>query len=396
MTNKKYKILIVDDNNENIKIVGSVLRKANYQIGIAFDGQQALDVLRGTAKYDLVLLDVNMPVMDGFETCKQIRKDKDIENIPILFLTALNEMENIVMGFGIGGQDYISKPFDPKELLARVKTHIELRSVKKELKQERDSLEDKVKKRTDELRSAYQQLQELNRELKAANAELEYMDQVKVDFLSIISHEINTPLNGIIGFTNILKQKNDNEEFDNLLGYLEASAQRLENFAQNSLLITELRTHSKKINKSKINLYDLVNELISSYSEQKIRTIFSSQNNDSEILADHQLLSKALSLLFNNSFRYTPIQNIISVYIQKERDNYLSLIIEDNGLGFPDRILNSPFKYFENNSDKYHDGSTGLGLALVKLIMDVHSAKINLSNREQGGAKVKLTFKEKI
>ena len=199
--NKEYifKILVVDDNPKNIQVIGSLLREVGYSVGFAFDGQQALTLLNKTNDYDLVLLDVNMPVMNGFETCRAMRRNGNLMDIPVLFLTALNEINDVVSGFDAGGQDYITKPFNSEELLSRVKTHIELKHAKDQLKLVNQWLEEKVQERTKELQQA-------NSKLEAANRELQALDKAKSDFLNIISHEINTPLNGIVGFVDILKR----------------------------------------------------------------------------------------------------------------------------------------------------------------------------------------------
>lgn len=124
---QRFKVLIVDDNPKNIQVIGNILQVKNYIIGYATDGKQALNLLQKSPDYDIVLLDVNMPVMNGFEVCIEIRKDELLKNIPIIFITALTEVENVIKGFNIGAQDYITKPFKAKELLVRINTHLMLK-----------------------------------------------------------------------------------------------------------------------------------------------------------------------------------------------------------------------------------------------------------------------------
>lgn len=389
MSNKKYNILVVDDNSENIKVIGSILRKSNYQVGVGFNGVQALDLLRRNVEYDLILLDVNMPKMDGFETCVRIRQAKDIEDIPIIFITALNETDNIVKGFESGGQDYITKPFNAQELLVRVQTHLELRSVKQELEKEKKGLEERVNIRTIELKEAYEKLELLNDELKRSNIELENLDQIKVDFLRILSHEINTPLNGIVGFTNILRQENTNSELYEMLNYLEISANRLEKFAEVSLLITELRTNNI-VNKVETNIVSLVENIVSEFNTEDGRIKVHSDNQEYNMFCDIKLITRAFNLLIDNSLKFSPSDSTILVNFTNV-DNSLICKIKDKGHGFAENILNNPFRLFRMGMN-HIDGSTGLSLALVKLIIDKHSAKIDLSNDESGGAVIKITF----
>lgn len=121
-----FRILIVDDTPKNIQILGKILRDEGYQINVAQDGKQALNVL-SKVDLDLILLDIMMPEMDGFETCQHLKSDPETQEIPVIFLTAKTEVEDIVKGFELGAVDYISKPFQIPELLARVRTHLQLR-----------------------------------------------------------------------------------------------------------------------------------------------------------------------------------------------------------------------------------------------------------------------------
>ena len=131
--NKKYSVFIVDDNQKNIQVIGNVLQEAGYDVGFAINGKQALSILQKNNAYDLVLLDIDMPVMNGFEACVEIRKDEKLKDLPIIFLTAFSDSDNLVKGFDLGAQDYITKPFNSRELLVRVKTHVELKCQREQL-----------------------------------------------------------------------------------------------------------------------------------------------------------------------------------------------------------------------------------------------------------------------
>ncbi|MBU1172721.1 MAG: response regulator [Proteobacteria bacterium] len=121
-----FSILIVDDEAENIKLLGSLLKENGYEAEFAMDGEKALTWLM-SKPFDLVLLDVMMPGMNGYDVCRTIKSHLSLKHIPVLFLTAKTETEDIVMGFEVGGSDYITKPFKPPELLARVKMHVEMK-----------------------------------------------------------------------------------------------------------------------------------------------------------------------------------------------------------------------------------------------------------------------------
>jgi len=119
-------ILVVDDNQENLRVVSNYLKESGFKIALAMNGEEALKIL-SSDKIDLILLDVMMPGMDGFEVCGKLKQDQKLKDIPIIFLTAKTETEDIVKGFQAGGVDYITKPFRKEELHARVNCHVELK-----------------------------------------------------------------------------------------------------------------------------------------------------------------------------------------------------------------------------------------------------------------------------
>jgi adenylate cyclase len=126
------RILVVDDTTENLQVIGAILRKSGYQLSIAKSGQQGLDIAARTPP-ELVLLDITMPEMDGFEVCEKLKADPVLKDIPVIFLTASNEAGSVVRGFEIGAVDYITKPFNAAELLSRVNTHLQLRAARQKL-----------------------------------------------------------------------------------------------------------------------------------------------------------------------------------------------------------------------------------------------------------------------
>ena len=129
----EFKILIVDDNPKNIQVVGNLLRLEGHPTAFAFNGKQALEMIK-TDNYDLILLDIMMPEMDGFEVCEALKKEERTKDIPVIFLTAKADMDSIVKGFDLGAFDYVTKPFISQELLARVRSRLKMKSLNDELK----------------------------------------------------------------------------------------------------------------------------------------------------------------------------------------------------------------------------------------------------------------------
>jgi len=189
MYNGQLNIFLVDDRQENIQVLAPLLLAENYEVLVAYSGLEALEKVE-EVKPDLILLDVNMPGIDGYETCRRLKSSPSTADIPVIFLTAQSNQDSIQAGFDAGGVDYVSKPFNRSELMSRIKTQLSL-------KMHSDHLEQLVSERTFALKEA------LNCAEKA--------DRLKTEFLANMSHEIRTPLNAIVGFSDILKEQLEKE-----------------------------------------------------------------------------------------------------------------------------------------------------------------------------------------
>jgi len=386
-TLKDFKILAVDDNLKNIQVIGSILTEANYEVGFAMDGKQALDLLLDSNDYDLVLLDVNMPVMNGIETCKAMHRNKLLREIPVIFLTALNEPDSILAGFDAGGQDYVIKPFNAKELISRVKTHLDLKRSKDQLKMVNQWLEIKVKERTNELQLA-------NAELEVANNELILLDKVKTDFLEKLSHEIRAPLAGIMGFISVLKDSINPSELFELLKYLDVSAARLERFTTISLLITELRTKTSAIMREDIFVGELIEFVTQRQAEQiqlrNMSVIVEGLPDAITISGQRNLLEICFENLLDNALKYSPSGSKFSISIKSEEGQTICTFA-DQGRQFTEETLSKIYEMLSRN-DKSFEENEALDIALVNLIMEVHLGKMEVSNNENGGATIRLIF----
>ena len=182
-------ILVVDDTPANVQLLVRMLADRGYSVRAALSGELALQAARESPP-DLILLDINMPGMNGYEVCEQLRADEILRDIPVIFLSALNETGDKVKAFSVGGVDYVTKPFQLDEVYARVETHLKLLRLQRQLNDHNESLELLVAQRTHELALAYERVQALSR--------------LKNDFMSMISHEVRTPVNGVLGLGDLL------------------------------------------------------------------------------------------------------------------------------------------------------------------------------------------------
>ena len=372
-----HRILVVDDNKTNVQALASLLSEKGYHIEYALNGPEALQLV-ARENFDLILLDIKMPMMDGFEVCINIKSDVSKREIPIIFLTANTDSENLQKAFEIGGQDYVSKPFDSGELLSRVKTHIELKAIKDKLFEVNKWLEEKVEERTTELEKANKRLLEI--------------DKAKSQFLRIISHEIRTPLNGVLGALSLINESDFSEDSIGFLGILKTSANRLEEVSNNALDISRLNTYGEKaIRLEKANIKEIISYNVNNFqreaTEKRISIIQSIDIDNELINIDTKHFSTCLSCVLDNAIKYSPYQGSVLINVLNEANN-IFIIIKDEGFGFNNEFDMNTIKSSENG--KQLDKNPGLGLVLARLIIKAHGGILENGNNEDNGAFVKI------
>src|SRR5260370_8558297 len=209
----KASVMVVDDSPANVKWGEEMVQERGYQVGSFPRGRLALGAAAKNPP-DLILLDINMPEMDGYEVCKQLKIDGSLAQIPVIFLSALDETADKVKAFRSGGVDYVTKPFQVDEIRARVETQIELHKLQRSLQLHNSHLEELVGARTRELADAY--------------TRLKILERAKSEFLNLISHEFRTPLNGLLGIGElILDELDSSPERHELRDMFEQSRRRI-------------------------------------------------------------------------------------------------------------------------------------------------------------------------
>jgi two-component system, sensor histidine kinase and response regulator len=380
-----FYILMVDDNPKNLQLLGSTLRNEGYRLEFATNGSAALNWIQ-KANFDLILLDVMMPELSGFDVCKEIRTNEKYENVPIIFLTAKTDKESVIEGFEFGAQDYITKPFDTAELLARVKTQLELKYSKEELIRFNQNLEEIVKERTKELQQAMS-------DLVVANEKLLILDKAKSEFLHIISHEIRTPLNGIKGSLEMIRDNAEESSIKNLFHILDASVNRLEKFSIIALKITQL-----KIGKYKPDLQPIPCKLIINTALKKVDNALRNksisiqnniENNEEAVWCDFEAFSGSLVSIIDNAVKYSPVNSKIELTTIKNEKLFF-IKIKDEGPGFSNKAQENLFQLFAPG-EKHVNENEGLELALAKLILDAHKGSLDIENLTKG-AEVTLSL----
>lgn len=376
-------ILIVDDFLKNIQVLGTTLRENGYEIEYATGGEKALELIE-KYDFDLILLDIMMPAIDGYEVCRRVRQEMKNLDIPIIFLTAKTDKESLIQGFKVGGQDYITKPFDPNELLARVQTHLELRKSRILLEDANTNLEENVALRTKELRQA-------NIELEEANKKLNKLNVAKSNFLSLISHEIRTPLNGICGFADVLQMMLKETEYAEYVNAIMDSADRLENFAEKALLFTELSSTYENIESKEEDVIAIIkeaSEAISNSHKNEMEITYHADDKPILIKCNAELIDNAARNIVENCHKFANAKCDITFSVNEDNCN---ITFKDDGIGFNDEILKNGFSLLECDIEQA-DQNTGIGMSIVDRIIDLHDGKLIYGNNEDKGAFVTFSF----
>jgi signal transduction histidine kinase len=352
----------------------------NYHIALATSGKQALDFIENI-KFDIILLDIMMPKMDGFEVCNILKSNEATRSIPVIFLTAHSDTDNIIKGFEMGAVDYITKPFNDKELIKRVETQIELKKKTEQLVDFNKRLEEKVKIRT----------AELNIERKKA----EIANRAKTLFLANMNHELRTPLNSIMGFTSLLESTNLNKEQAGYTDIIMNSSHDLLKIITEILEYTNIDSTIKEINRTKVNPAVMIDEAIGSLRIQAIRKglhiITQIPEHLPDIIADELKIKQILISLISNAIKFTPAGKIeISAKLENENDEeaHLVITVSDTGVGIdPDKIdfiFEEFFQIDETFTRQY--GGLGLGLSLAKGLATVINGTISAESEVGKGS----------
>lgn len=353
----RYRILIVDDTPANIEMLYAILQP-EYAINVATNGQDAVQLAANNPP-DLILLDIVMPGMDGYETGVALKANPKTTNIPIIFVTALNSNNDEEKGFDIGAVDFITKPFNPAIVLARVKTHLALYNQNKEL----DSL---VRKRTAELSKAKE----------AAEA----ASQAKSLFLANISHELRTPLNGILGMAQLLEGSQLNSAQKELLKFLNQSAVRLGSLVTSLLELSHIETDTLRIDKKPTRLREALRPLLDVIQTQaQLKSLkFSFSYADAipeQLLCDPGCLKQILTNVLSNAVQYTQKGSVTLTVAphggaQEQSSRFINILftVQDTGIGIPKEAIKHIFKSFtiaEDFMTKEFSGA-GLGLSITR------------------------------
>jgi signal transduction histidine kinase len=350
-------ILIVDDTAENLRLLTNMLGDKGFEVRPVTSGRQALQAAERSAP-DLVLLDITMPEMDGYEVCRRLKEHAALRDIPVIFLTALTDTADKLKAFGAGGVDYISKPFQIDEVLARVKAHIALRRAQKELAEN------------------YERLREL--------------EKVRDHLVHLIVHDMRSPLAIIMGNLDLMQMLEEDKLSPEAAVRLNSAAQGVRNLTNmtNDLLdVSKMEEGKLTLKLARCDVVALAREVAEGISTlDTSRTITVDGDGPVQASCDAGIVQRIFQNLLSNAVKHTPDGSTVRVTAVEAGDKVRISVI-DSGPGVPAEAREKIFEKFgavETRSDqKYH--SVGLGLAFCKLAVQAHGGRIGVDDGEKGG-----------
>jgi len=365
-------ILIVDDNPTNLKVLYEYLTEQRHHVLVAEDGETAIEQAQYSLP-DLILLDVMMPGIDGFETCRRLKEIAATREIPVIFMTALADTPFIVNGFTVGAVDYLTKPLQHEEVKVRIASHVQIRRLQKELRKEI------------EVRLLAE------RELRQANAD-------KDRFFEIISHDLKNPMNGALHFSEVLleaaREKKDPtlEEIAKIVHESTTSVSRLVfdllEWAENQMSRIEVQPKS-------LDLGDLLQRniaLAGILARQKQINIVNKVGAPVRIHADERTIDTVIRNLLSNAVKFTPVGGQVEIAARTE-DKEVTVSITDSGVGITSKNLLNLFQLGEKVSTYGTGGETGtgLGLLLCKEMVDKNGGRIWAESKTGKGSTFSFT-----
>ncbi len=362
------KILMVDDNPGNLDILMDMLKGEGYQISVATSGEMALKAVDHQLP-DLILLDVMMPGIDGFETCEKFKNDPVTKSIPIIFLSAKTDSTDIVKGFQVGGLDYVIKPFNQEEVLVRIRTQLLLT-------QTLNKNEYLVKN----LKEAIQNMESAQQESLA-----------KSKFLGRMSHELRTPLNAIIGLSQVLSMKKINpldEENRRSVDDITTAGKHLLNLVCQVLEMNRLDSEETHWDFEKTSLVPIINEEVAGMgglAEGQGVDVINSIDKDCEIFVngDSDKIKKVFSNVLDNAIKYNKNGGEVTLNLTQEDPKKVCIAIRDTGDGIPEdkyEKIFEPLYRLENHVENCIDG-VGVGLAVVKKFMTIMNGRVYVESK---------------
>lgn len=375
MSNLTGSILIVDDTNTVRRILRFALEKAGHQVTEAVDGIDALSKINKLS-FDLILLDMQMPRMDGFEVLQTLKSDETSLNLPVIVISANDELESAVRCIELGAVDYLTKPFNSTLLHARVQSSLE-------------------KKRLHDKEVAQQ------KELESLYIELKEADQAKDEFVAMVAHELRNPINGLMAGHKILERlNNEAAPQKQVLSSMFFAIDSLHLLVADLNDVSQIESGNVSMTFAEVEIDGIIDRVVSSLQHK-----IDAKQHELSVEVDEHLglicgdsfrITQILTNLLSNAIKYTPEQGQLSLVAKTDATNprFLSLTVEDSGVGMSQKALDRVFeKYYRVKDDKtINEEGIGLGMFITKTLIEKHGGSIHIESELNQGTAVHITL----
>lgn len=356
-------ILVVDDNPANVRLLADILLTQGHRVFETVSGELGLEVALVDPP-DLILLDVNMPDMDGYEVCARLKAHDRTRHIPVMFISALNQTENVVRGFEVGGIDYITKPFRYSEILARVASQLTLVRQRREI----------------------EAMHELDRQ------HYESLGAMKTQFISMATHDLRNPLNVIRGYVALLRHLPTEQTslLDECVEGIEHSVEKMQALVSEMLDLAKMERRAGLV-MTPVSLNSFLAETVDAFqmiaAEKGVQLAFRQPTEDAVIQIDKTRMTRAMDNLISNAIKYTPAGGRVEVVAQVG-SSYVLIHVIDTGIGVSQEDLPHLFEAFYrvDRGDDWAPEGTGLGLSIVKTVIEQHGGQIVVESEPGEGS----------
>ena len=410
---EEIKILVVDDREDNLFSIEAILEKDNYTIVKANSGRAALKILLNEHDFSLILMDVQMPELNGFETATIIYEREKLRDIPIIFITAHDyDEEFIFKGYKMGAVDYIYKPINPQLLRVKVSVFVELYRKNYQLLLHEKKLlatNQSLQKEIEDRRASEEKVKLLNEQLIANNAHLKAVNEELDQFAYVASHDLQEPLRKIMVFSDKILTKNHDEETEKYFKKIINSSRRMQSLINDLLSFSRHSTHISDFRKTDLNL--LVKEAVSELEVEVEKTRANIQiNNLPVVSAIPSLMQQLFYNLISNALKFRkksgePVIKITSEIMKKKELeqfisnvnglNYFKITVSDNGIGFDEKYADEIFMVFKRLHSYHEYEGTGVGLSICKKIIEKHHGFIKAESKPDKGSTFMIALPER-
>ncbi len=405
-------ILIVDDTPDNLRLLSDLLTKAGYTVRRVINGELGLEAAQLDPP-DLILLDIRMPGLNGYKVCDQLKSSDRTAQIPVIFLSAMDEELDKVMAFEAGGVDYITKPFQVVEVLARIETHLQVSRLRQMLQQQNvqlqqeitqrtsaeiafetlnQGLESQVQERTIDLQAQNQQLLQQKTELQQQLDRSQHLNASQFDLIKTMVQKLEIALTDISMALSVLTPNLPPTKKSALEKIVSATA-LVEGLMQQGSTLIETQVQPASATRT-INLTEFCQNFVAQWQlpqTPRYQLSFIKWGSyPSEIALSESLLRQTLTHLLDNAVRYSPQGGTILFQLIYEPTQIL-IQIRDEGIGIPSVDLNRVFDRFYRASNVSNSGS-GVGLTLVKQAIELQGGRVEISSEVGRGTTVTLAL----